>query len=100
MAAAEQGLPHDLPVPEHDVRCRRIPGRANQRDDMGSFCAATYKRGIGWINIPTSLLAMVDATVGGKTGVDFDSQKNMIGLFADPKAIFLDCSFLETLELT
>ncbi len=66
--------------------------------DMGGFCAATYKRGINFINIPTTLLAQVDASVGGKTGVDFQGYKNHIGLFAEPIAVLIDTVFHETLE--
>lgn len=66
--------------------------------DLGGFCAATFKRGIDWINIPTTLLAQVDATIGGKIGIDFEGQKNMLGLFQNPSAVFIDSSFLETLE--
>jgi 3-dehydroquinate synthase len=66
--------------------------------DMGGFCAATFKRGIRFINIPTTLLAMVDASVGGKTGVDFMNQKNMIGLFTSPLATLIDPLFLNTLD--
>ena len=66
--------------------------------DMGSFCASTYKRGIDFINIPTTLLAMVDATIGGKTGIDFGFQKNMIGLFSLAKCVFVDATFLNTLD--
>lgn len=65
--------------------------------DMGGFAASTYKRGIPYINIPTSLLAMVDASVGGKTGFDFNSIKNQIGLFSNPQAVFIDPVFLKTL---
>ncbi|MEL7003027.1 MAG: 3-dehydroquinate synthase [Bacteroidota bacterium] len=65
--------------------------------DMGGFCARTYKRGIDFINIPTTLLAQVDANVGGKLGVDFNSFKNHIGLFSDPDLIIIDKIFLETL---
>lgn len=65
--------------------------------DMGGFCASTYKRGIDFINIPTTLLAAVDANVGGKLGIDFDGFKNHIGLFRDPKAVFVDPVFLNTL---
>jgi 3-dehydroquinate synthase len=65
--------------------------------DMGGFAATTFKRGIPFINIPTSLLAMVDASVGGKTGFDFNSIKNQIGLFSNPKAVFIEPSFLKTL---
>ncbi len=65
--------------------------------DLGGFCASTYKRGIDFVNIPTSLLAMADASVGGKTGIDFASVKNVIGTFAQPKAVFVDPVFLKTL---
>lgn len=66
--------------------------------DMGGFCAATYKRGIHFINIPTTLLAMVDANVGGKLGVDFNGYKNHIGVFKDPEKVFVDAEFLKTLS--
>jgi len=65
--------------------------------DMGGFCAATYKRGIDFINIPTTLLAAVDANVGGKLGIDFMGFKNHIGLFKDPEAVLIDPIFLKTL---
>ncbi len=65
--------------------------------DMGGFIASLYKRGIDFINIPTTLLAMVDATVGGKTGVDFFGIKNSIGVFSLPKHIFICPEFLKTL---
>ncbi len=65
--------------------------------DVGGFVASTFKRGIRFINIPTSLLGMCDAAVGGKTGIDFHSLKNMIGTFAMPEKIFLYPKFLETL---
>jgi 3-dehydroquinate synthase len=65
--------------------------------DMGGFAAACYKRGIDFINLPTTLLAMVDASVGGKTGIDFEGFKNQIGLFAEPKAVFIYTGFLKTL---
>ena len=65
--------------------------------DMGGFMAATYKRGIPFIQVPTSLLAMVDASVGGKTGVDVGEVKNMAGVFARPEAVFIDPRFLQTL---
>lgn len=65
--------------------------------DMGGFCASTYKRGIDFVHIPTTLLAQVDASVGGKLGVDFEGYKNQIGVFALPKAVFIDTQFLKTL---
>ena len=65
--------------------------------DLGAFVASTFMRGIEYINIPTSLLAMVDASVGGKTGVDLDNLKNHIGVFSTPRAVIIDVNFLETL---
>lgn len=65
--------------------------------DMGGFCASTYKRGIDFIQIPTSLLAMADASVGGKLGVDFKDLKNQIGVFNNPKSVLIDPKFLQTL---
>ena len=65
--------------------------------DMGGFIASIYKRGIDFVSIPTSLLAMVDASVGGKTGVDLGRYKNQLGVFSDPKAIYIDPAFLHTL---
>ncbi len=65
--------------------------------DIGGFTASTYKRGINFINIPTTLLSMVDASVGGKTGVNFGGFKNNIGLFNEPQFVFCDRSMLETL---
>ncbi len=67
--------------------------------DIGGFTASIYKRGIDFINIPTTLLAMVDASIGGKTGVDLGKYKNQLGLFADPKAVFIDPAFLQTLPV-
>lgn len=65
--------------------------------DMGGFCAATFKRGIHFINIPTTLLSQVDASVGGKTGVDFGFYKNIIGLIIDPDNVYIFTDFLKTL---
>ncbi|MFC4815762.1 MULTISPECIES: 3-dehydroquinate synthase [unclassified Flavobacterium] len=65
--------------------------------DMGGFIASTYKRGIPFVNIPTTLLAMVDASVGGKNGVDLGGLKNQIGTITNPAMILIDSSFLETL---
>ena len=67
--------------------------------DMGGFCAATYKRGIAFINIPTTLLAQVDASIGGKLGVDFHGFKNHIGLFQIPDKVIVDPDFLSTLPV-
>ncbi len=65
--------------------------------DMGGFCASTYKRGIDFVQLPTTLLAQVDASVGGKLGVDFEGIKNGIGLFCNPKAVFMNATFFQTL---
>ncbi len=66
--------------------------------DLGGFAASVFMRGIDFINIPTTLLAMVDASVGGKTGVDVDDYKNMIGLFSIPKAVVISPAYLKTLS--
>lgn len=65
--------------------------------DMGGFVASTYKRGVHFINLPTTLLSMVDASVGGKLGIDFYGLKNHIGLFANPHGVFIYPGFLKTL---
>ncbi|HOZ88147.1 MAG TPA: 3-dehydroquinate synthase family protein, partial [Bacteroidia bacterium] len=65
--------------------------------DLGGFSASVYKRGIHFINIPTTLLAMADASVGGKTGIDFAGVKNLVGTFAQPRAVFIYPDFLKTL---
>jgi 3-dehydroquinate synthase len=67
--------------------------------DMGGFIASIYKRGMDFIHIPTSLLGMVDASIGGKTGIDLGNYKNQLGVINHPKAIFIDPSFLETLPV-
>ena len=65
--------------------------------DMGGFAASTFKRGVDFINIPTTLLAMADASIGNKTGVNFNNIKNQIGVFASPVAVFIYTGFLRTL---
>lgn len=65
--------------------------------DLGGFCAAVYKRGIPYASVPTTLLAMTDAAIGGKTGVDFLGLKNMLGVVVQPEHIFIDPIFLQTL---
>ncbi len=67
--------------------------------DLGGFVASTYKRGIKFINIPTTLLSMVDASVGGKTGVDLGKLKNIIGVFSNPDIVLIDEEYLNTLPL-
>lgn len=66
--------------------------------DMGGFAASTYKRGIDFIHIPTTLLSQVDASVGGKTGIDLDNVKNIVGTFTQPQAVFISTNFLRTLD--
>ena len=66
--------------------------------DLGGFAAATFKRGIAYINIPTTLLAMVDASVGGKTGINFNGLKNEIGVFAPASSVLLETGFLRSLD--
>ena len=66
--------------------------------DLGGFAASTFKRGINYINIPTTLLAMVDASVGGKTGINFRGLKNEIGVFSNASTVILDTAFLKTLD--
>ncbi|MBK9013323.1 MAG: 3-dehydroquinate synthase [Saprospiraceae bacterium] len=68
--------------------------------DMGGFCAATYLRGIDFVQVPTTLLSQVDASVGGKLAIDFNGVKNSIGVFQNPKAVLVDPTFLKTLPLT
>ena len=65
--------------------------------DLGGFAASTYKRGIDFVHVPTTLLSQVDASVGGKTGIDLDNIKNIIGTFTQPKAVFIEHAFLKTL---
>ncbi|MGA8854526.1 MAG: 3-dehydroquinate synthase [Christiangramia sp.] len=66
--------------------------------DLGGFVASTFKRGIEFINVPTSLLSMVDASVGGKTGVDLGNLKNQIGVIIQPEMVLIDTKYLETLS--
>ena len=66
--------------------------------DLGGFAASTFKRGIQYVNIPTTLLSMVDASVGGKTGINFNGLKNEIGVFNQPQTVIIDTKFLRTLD--
>ncbi len=66
--------------------------------DLGGFAASTFKRGIAYINIPTTLLAMIDASVGGKTGINFNGLKNEIGAFSPAISVILETEFLRTLD--
>ena len=67
--------------------------------DLGGFAASTFKRGINYINIPTTLLSMVDASVGGKTGINFLGLKNEVGVFNNAASVILDTEFLKTLDV-
>jgi len=67
--------------------------------DFGGFVASSYRRGVNYIQIPTTLLACVDSGIGGKVGVDFERLKNYIGFFYQPKLVFTDLSMLETLNM-
>ncbi|MEN9609713.1 MAG: 3-dehydroquinate synthase [Bacteroidota bacterium] len=66
--------------------------------DMGGFCASTFKRGMPFLQIPTTLLSQVDASIGGKLGIDFGNVKNSIGMFGNPKTVLIDPIFLKTLS--
>ncbi len=65
--------------------------------DLGAFAASTYKRGVDFVNIPTSLIGQADAAIGGKCGINSAGVKNLAGLFSDPKAVFIDPDFLLSL---
>jgi 3-dehydroquinate synthase len=65
--------------------------------DLGAFAASTYMRGIRLVNIPTTLLAAVDSSIGGKTGINFNKRKNMVGTFYQPEAVIIDTEFINTL---
>jgi 3-dehydroquinate synthase len=67
--------------------------------DLGGFCAASFMRGTPFVHIPTTVLGMTDAAIGGKTGVDFESFKNYIGFFAEPLKVIVDTAFIETLDM-
>lgn len=79
-----------------DRKCLMINLGGGVITDMGGFVASTYKRGIDFINIPTTLLSQVDASVGGKTGIDIDNVKNMVGTFSLPQAVYIEAAFLKT----
>ena len=66
--------------------------------DLVGFIASTFRRGVSYIQIPTTLLSMIDSSIGGKTGLDLDYGKNLIGTFHHPKAVFID-TILKTLSL-
>jgi len=86
----------DYQVTRHDLLINVGGGMIT---DMGGFIASCYKRGIDFINVPTSLLGMVDASIGGKTGVNLGHFKNQIGVFSHPIAVYIDPIFLSTLPV-
>jgi 3-dehydroquinate synthase len=88
---------HELTVQELDRKALLINIGGGVIGDMGGFCAATYKRGIDFIQVPTTLLSMVDASVGGKLGIDFEGYKNHIGVFNQPDAVFVFPGFIKSL---
>lgn len=81
-----------------DRKCLIINLGGGVVTDLGGFVASTFKRGVDFINVPTTLLAMVDASVGGKTGVDLGSLKNQIGVINQPEMVLVITEFLKTLE--
>ncbi|QAR34279.1 3-dehydroquinate synthase [Geovibrio thiophilus] len=86
----------------HDNGCRRdgklIAVGGGITGDLGGFAAASYMRGIDYVQVPTTLLSMVDSSVGGKTGINFLSSKNNVGAFHQPQAVYIDTDFLRTLD--
>ncbi len=80
-----------------DRNCALIVLGGGVTGDIGGFLASVFMRGISYIQIPTTLLAMVDSCIGGKTGVDLQCGKNLIGTINQPKAIFIDINYLKTL---
>lgn len=88
---------HALSELEADRKSLLINVGGGVTTDLGGFVASTFKRGIAYINVPTSLLAMVDASVGGKTGVDLGNLKNQIGVISNPNMVLIDTAFLKTL---
>jgi len=89
---------HSLTEYEADKSSLMINFGGGVITDLGGFIASTYKRGIDFINIPTSLLAIVDASVGGKTGINLRGYKNQIGVFAQAQAVFIQTDFIKSLK--
>jgi shikimate kinase / 3-dehydroquinate synthase len=91
-ALYDQFLAHDL-----DRRSLVLALGGGVTGDVAGFAAATYMRGVRFVQVPTTLLAMTDASVGGKTGVDLSQGKNLVGAFKQPEVVFIDLQVLETL---
>ena len=92
-----QKLYQDLIINHFDRHDIMIAFGGGVVGDLTGFTAATYLRGIDFIQIPTSLLSQVDSSIGGKTGVDFSQYKNMVGAFYQPKLVYMNLSLLQTL---
>ena len=92
------GIWNDLTHNGADRNCLIINLGGGVISDMGGFIASTYKRGVDFVNIPTTLLSMVDASIGSKTGINLNSIKNQIGLFSDPSMVIIDTTYLKTLS--
>ncbi len=81
-----------------DSKCLIVNLGGGSISDLGGFCASVYKRGIDYINIPTTLIAQSDASIGGKNGINFNNIKNNIGTINEPKAVFIIIELLSTLS--
>ncbi len=95
LASSEKILLQLLPIADRKSVLINLGGGVIT--DLGGFTASVFKRGIDFINVPTTLLSMVDASIGGKTGVDFMNHKNQLGTFTQPKAVFILTEWLKTL---
>lgn len=90
-------LAEEMVKKNFDRNCALIVLGGGVPGDLGGFLASVFMRGIPYIQIPTTLLAMVDSAIGGKTGVDLEAGKNLIGTTSQPKAVFVDINYLKTL---
>lgn len=98
LASIERALQAAL-AGELDRKCRFVGLGGGVTTDMTGFAAATYLRGVSWVALPTTMLSMVDASVGGKTGVDMGSAKNAVGAFWQPSGVLCDVDYLKTESL-
>lgn len=96
-ASIEDWMLSDARDPPCDTRTVIIALGGGVIGDMIGFVAATFKRGIRFVQVPTTLLAMVDSSIGGKTAIDTPAGKNLIGAFWQPQRIYIDLQFLNTL---
>lgn len=90
-------LAEEMVKKNFDRNCALIVLGGGVPGDLGGFLASVFMRGIPYIQIPTTLLSMVDSAIGGKTGVDLEAGKNLIGTTSQPKAVFIDINYLKTL---